>query len=189
MWRGGAGEIDWEGFKSLRRSGGGAGQAGSSASRSSLSAKPCCCCALASSHVFILRLCVFVLPGIIACVSGLRGACYATFCVCERVGLLGAVGVWARVLPFGRTGALPSGGQYSRVESSRRRGATRAEDPHAVAELEGEPLCVCVCVTGLRGRRTRTGTRAGTRKRRNSATRFHVYFSQHIMPARTGARL
>ena len=48
--------------------------------------------------------------------SGLRGACYATFCVCERVGLLGAVGVWARVLPFGRTGALPSGGQYSRVE-------------------------------------------------------------------------
>eukprot|EP00966_Prymnesium_polylepis_P087775 2031031-Prymnesium_polylepis.1 len=29
------------------------------------------------------------------------------------------------------------------------------------------PLSLCVCVTGLRGRRTRTGTRAGTRKRRN----------------------
>ena len=28
------------------------------------------------------------------------------------------MGVWARVLPFGRTGALPAGGQYSRVESS-----------------------------------------------------------------------
>ena len=61
-----------------------------------------------------LRVCS---TGTIACVSGLRGACFATFRVCERVGLLGAVGVWARVLPFGRTGALPSGGQYSRVES------------------------------------------------------------------------
>eukprot|EP00966_Prymnesium_polylepis_P074943 1738508-Prymnesium_polylepis.1 len=50
-------------------------------------------------------------PPRLACVSGLRGACYASLRVCERVGLLG-VGlwvVWARVLPYGRTGALPAG--------------------------------------------------------------------------------
>ena len=49
-----------------------------------------CCCAFAFSHV-ILRLCVFVLPGIIACVSGLRGACYATF-VC--VNASACLGLW-----------------------------------------------------------------------------------------------
>ena len=46
-----------------------------------------------------------------------------------------------------------------------------------------------VCVLRVYGDGGREqGTRAGTRRRRNSATRCHV-LSQHIMPARTGARL
>eukprot|EP00966_Prymnesium_polylepis_P163024 3767631-Prymnesium_polylepis.1 len=58
---------------------------------------------------------------LLACLaSGLRGACYATslgpcelrvLCVnASRLLGLWRVGVWARVLPYGRTGALPAGG-------------------------------------------------------------------------------
>ena len=54
------------------------------------------------------------------------------------------------------------------------------------SDLVSTYACVCVLrVYGDGGREQ--GTRAGTRRRRNSATRCHV-LSQHIMPARTGAR-
>ena len=86
-------------------------------------------------------------------------------------------------------------GRYSRHDGS---------DGAAMAALAQMATCACVlrvygdvCVTGRRdvcvlrvygdGGREQ-GTRAGTRRRRNSATRCHV-LSQHIMPARTGARL
>ena len=45
----------------------------------------------------------------------------------ERVGLLGAVGVWARVLSFGRSGALPSGGQFRFQGRVGRRGRVELE--------------------------------------------------------------
>ena len=68
MWRGGAGEIDWEGFKSFRRSGGGAGQAGSSASRSSLSARPCVAVlSLFRMFLFCVFACLFYRESLLAC--------------------------------------------------------------------------------------------------------------------------
>ena len=68
MWRGGAGEIDWEGFKSFRCSGGGAGQAGSSASRSSLSARPCVVVlSLCRMFLFCVFACLFYRESLLAC--------------------------------------------------------------------------------------------------------------------------
>ena len=58
----------------------------------------------------------------------------------ERAGLLGAVGVWARVLPFGRSGALPSGGQFCRVESGNPRGSFSR--PHLLLRAPGADAAV-----------------------------------------------
>ena len=118
----GAGGIDWEGFKSLRRS------AGALAKRALLwadhlySAGPCFWCCVFCFACCVLRICFVLRELSMACVSSLRGACYAVFRVCVNASACLGCGCVGSCPPLRSYRCVACGRsiQSSRVESHSR---------------------------------------------------------------------